>query len=115
MKRTTKKRRPMLDSLILITTEENFLNTEHTKTYDLIDRGMAITDATLDRERRDEKELSSALKELEHLHHLEKYYQDSTQAMVFLRSEFQDTYTKFTSEQHLFTIGIDLKGRGEVV
>jgi hypothetical protein len=39
---------------------------------------MAITDATLDRERRDEKELFAALKELEHLRHLEKYYQDST-------------------------------------
>jgi hypothetical protein len=68
--------------------------------------GMAIMDATLDRERRDEKELSAALKELEHLHHLEKYYQDSTQATVFLRSEFQDAYAKFMNERHLFTAGI---------
>jgi hypothetical protein len=37
---------------------------------------MAIMDATLDRERRDEKDLSTTLKELEHLFHLEKYYQD---------------------------------------
>jgi hypothetical protein len=58
---------------------------------------MAITDATLDRARRDEKELVVVLKDLEHLCHLEKYYQDSTQAMVFLRSEFQDAYAKFTN------------------
>jgi hypothetical protein len=106
MKRTTKKRRLTLDSSILITTEEKLLSTEHTKTSELIGAGMAITDATLDRERRDEKELATTLKELEHLRHLEKYYQDSTQATVFLRSEFQDAYAKFTSERHLFTAGI---------
>lgn len=78
MKRTTKKRRLTLDSSILITKEEKLLNTEHAKTSELIDAGMAITDAKLDRARRDEKELATALKELEHLNHLEKYYQDST-------------------------------------
>jgi hypothetical protein len=106
MKRTTKKRRLMLDSLILITTKEKFLSTEHAKTSELIDAGMAIRDATLDTSRRDEKELVDALKELEHLLHLEKYYQDSTQAIVFLRSEFQDAYDKFMNERHLFTIVI---------
>jgi hypothetical protein len=99
MKRTKNKRRITLDSSILITTEEKLLNTEHGKTFELIDVGMAIIDAMLDRERRDEKEL-------EHLLHLEKYYQDSTQATVSLRSEFQNSYTKFTSERHLFTTGI---------
>jgi hypothetical protein len=98
MKRTTKKRRLTLDISILITTEEKLLNIEHAKTYEIIGAGMAITEATLDRERRDEKELAVALKELEHLHHLEKYYQDSTHAMVFLRSESQEAYKKFTSE-----------------
>jgi hypothetical protein len=39
---------------------------------------MEIIDATLDRERKDEEELATTLKELEHLRHLEKYYQDST-------------------------------------
>jgi hypothetical protein len=68
---------------------------------------MAIIDATLDRERRDEKELANTLKELDHLHQLEKYYQDSTQATMFLRSEFQDAYDKFMNERHLFTTGID--------
>jgi hypothetical protein len=49
---------------------------------------MAIIDATLDRERKYEEELAVALKELEHLCHLKKYYQDSTQATVFLRIQF---------------------------
>lgn len=106
MKRTTNKIRFMLGRSILITTKEKLLNTKHTNTSELTDAGMAITDATLDRTRRDEKELVVALKQLEHLRHLEKYYQDSMQAMVFFRSEFQDAYVKFTNEQHLFTTGI---------
>ena len=105
MKRTTKKRSLMLYISILITTDEKMISTEHAKTSELIGTGMAITDATLDRVRRDEKEVAAAL-ELEHLRHLEKYYQDSTQATVFLRSEFQDAYAKFTNEQHLVTVGI---------
>jgi hypothetical protein len=103
MKRTTKKRRLTLDSSILINKEEKLIITEHAKTSKLISTGMAITDATLDRARKDEEELAAAIKELEHLCHLEKYYQDSTQDMVFLRIEFQDAYCKFTSERHLFT------------
>jgi hypothetical protein len=43
--------------------------------------------------------------DLEHMRHLEKYYQDSTQAMVFLRSEFQYAYAKFMNERHLFIAG----------
>jgi hypothetical protein len=78
MKRTTKKRRLPLDHSILITTEEKLISTEHTKTSKLIDAWMEIIDATLDRVKKDEKELVVVLKELEHLHHLMKYYQDST-------------------------------------
>jgi DNA repair ATPase RecN len=103
MRRTTKKRRLTLDSTLLITTKETLLNTENAKTTELIGVGMAITDATLDREKRDEKELVSAKKELDHLCHLAKYYQDSTQAVVFLRSEFRETYAQFTNERNLFT------------
>jgi hypothetical protein len=51
MKRTTKKRRLTLDSSILATMEEKFLSTEHAETSELIDTGMAITDAMLDRAR----------------------------------------------------------------
>jgi len=68
----------MLDSSILIITEDTLLNTKHTKTYELIRIGMVITNATLDRAKRDEKKLTVSLKELDHLRHLEKYYQDST-------------------------------------
>jgi hypothetical protein len=103
MKRTTEKRRLTLDSSFLITIEEKLLNTKHTKMSKLIDRGMDITDATLDRERREKMELATTLKELEHMCHLEKYYQDSTQATMFLRSEFQDAYDKFMNERYLFT------------
>jgi hypothetical protein len=59
---------------------------------------MAITNATLDRSIRDEKDLATALKELEHLRHLEKCYQDSTQAIVFLRTELQYAHEKFINE-----------------
>jgi hypothetical protein len=46
MERTIKKRRITLDCSILITIEENMINTEHAKTSELIDAGMEITDAT---------------------------------------------------------------------
>jgi hypothetical protein len=58
VQRTTKKRRITLDRSILITTEEHLINTEHAKTSELIDAGMEITDATLDRAKRDEEEWS---------------------------------------------------------
>jgi hypothetical protein len=78
MKRTTKKRRLTVDNSILITTEEKLISTEHARMSELIGAGMAITDATLDRARKDEEELATMRMDLEHLHHLEKYYQDST-------------------------------------
>jgi hypothetical protein len=106
IQRTTKKRRITLDRSILITTEEHLINTEHAKTFKLIGAGMEITDATLDRDKRDEKELAATLKELEHLHHLAKYYQDTTQAVVYLRNEFKEAYNKFTDKRHLFTTRI---------
>jgi hypothetical protein len=81
-------------------------NITHTQHSELIDTGMEFIDATLYREKRDEEELSAAMKELEHICHLVKYYQDTTQAAVFLRSEFQEAYSKFMDERHLFTIRI---------
>jgi hypothetical protein len=88
MKRTTKKRRLTLDSSILITIEENLIRMDHAKMSELIDVDMEIMDANLDRAKKDEEELATVLKELEHLRHLEKYYQDSTQATMFLRNKF---------------------------
>jgi hypothetical protein len=81
VQRTTKKRRITLDRSILITTEENLINTENARTSELIGVGMAISDATLDRAKRDEKELAATLKELEHLRHLDEYYKGTTQTM----------------------------------
>jgi hypothetical protein len=66
-----------------------------------------ISDNTLERAKKDEKELAITLKELEHLHYLAKYYQDTTQATGYLRSEFKEAYCKFTNERHLFTAKID--------
>jgi len=57
MKRTTKKRRLTLDISFFIITEEKLISTEHVKTSELIGVGMAIIDATLDRESKDEEEL----------------------------------------------------------
>jgi hypothetical protein len=74
MRRKTKKRRLMLDSMLLITIEEKMLSTENLKTTELIGVGMAMTDATLDRAKWDKKELATTKKELDHLHHLVKYY-----------------------------------------
>jgi hypothetical protein len=74
---------------------------------ELIGAGMEITNVTLDRARKDEEDMTAALKVLEKLRHLDKYYQESTQATVILRSKFQDSYNKFMSERHLFTAGID--------
>jgi hypothetical protein len=74
MNRTTKMMSLTLDNSIIITTEEKLINTEHAKTPELIGAGMEIIDTTLDRVRKDEEDLDDALKELDHLLHLEKYY-----------------------------------------
>jgi len=92
MRRTIKKRNITLDSTLFITTEETLFDTERPKMTELIGAGMAITDATLDREKRDERELDSMKKELNHLHHQAEYYQNSTQAVVLLKCEFQEMY-----------------------
>jgi hypothetical protein len=106
IQRTMKKRRITLDRSILITTEEDLINTENARTSELIDVGMAISDATLDRAKRDEKELVVTLKELDHLCHLDEYYKGTTQTTVYLRSEFEVAYNRFTHERHLFTAKI---------
>jgi hypothetical protein len=62
MRRRTKKRRLMLDSTLLIMKEETLLNTENANTIELTGVGMDITNATLDREKRDEKELTATKK-----------------------------------------------------
>jgi hypothetical protein len=62
MKRTVKKRKLTLDNTLFITMEETLFDTEHAKMTELIGAGMAITDATLDREKKDEEEATSMRK-----------------------------------------------------
>jgi hypothetical protein len=76
VERMTKKRRSMLDITLLITTEERLLDTKNAKIIELIRECMAITDATLDRERKNEREVATMKKELDHLHHQVEYYQN---------------------------------------
>jgi hypothetical protein len=52
--------------------------------------------------------LFTTLKELEHLHHLFEYYKGTTQTTVYLRSDFEEAYTQFKKERHLFTKKIDV-------
>jgi hypothetical protein len=85
IQRTAKKRRITLDHSILVTTEENLINTADTRTSELIGMGKSLSDATQDRARRDEKELATTLKELEHLRHLSEYYKGTTQTDIFKR------------------------------
>lgn len=54
MNRTTRKRRLTLYRFILIIIEEKLTSTEHAKKSELIGTGMDITNATLDRVRKDE-------------------------------------------------------------
>jgi hypothetical protein len=49
---------------------------------------MAISSTTIDREREYEWEVDSMKRELEHLRHQAKYYQDTTQEIIFIRVEF---------------------------
>jgi hypothetical protein len=103
IQRTVKKRRITLDHSILVTTEENLINISYAQMTELIDMGKALLDDTLDRARRDEKELATVLKELEHLHHLAEYYKGATQTTVYLKGEFRGVYNEFKKERHLLT------------
>jgi hypothetical protein len=40
---------------------------------------------------------------LDHLQHKEEYYQNLTQAVVLLKSDFLEIYAQLTSERDLFT------------
>ena len=69
MRRTIKKRKLTLDITLFITKEEMLFDTESAKMTELIGAGVAITDATLDRVKRDEREVVGMNKELDHLRH----------------------------------------------
>jgi hypothetical protein len=61
-KRTVKKRKLTLDRTMFITMEETLFDTEHAKMTKLIRDGMAIMNATLNRENKDEEEAVSMRK-----------------------------------------------------
>jgi hypothetical protein len=63
-------------------------DTENAKMTKLIGAGMAINDVTLDREKKDEREVATMKKELDHLRHQAEYYHNSRQEVVLLKSEF---------------------------
>jgi hypothetical protein len=107
MRRIAKKIWLMLDNKHIITTEETLLDTENAKMTKLIRAGRAINYAMLDREKRDENELVSMKKELDHVCHQAEYYQNSTRVVVLLKSEFRETYAHFTIERNLFSACID--------
>ena len=73
---------------------------------ELIRVGMAINDATLVKEKRDESEVATMRKELDHLRHQVEYYPNSTQAVELLKSEFWEMYAQFKKERDLFTAQI---------
>jgi hypothetical protein len=66
--------------------------------------GKALSDATLNKARRDKKELDATLKELEHLRHLAEYYKGATKTVVYLKGEFRGVYNKFKKERHMLTV-----------
>jgi predicted RNA-binding protein len=95
-----------LDQSILITIEENLINTADDHASELIGVGKSLSDAAQDRARRDEKELADTLKELEHLRHLAEYYKGATQTVVYLKDEFDRVYNEFKKERHLLISNI---------
>jgi hypothetical protein len=62
MRRTTNKRKLTLNNTLLITTKETLFDTKNAKRNELIGACMAITDANLGRERRDEREIATMKK-----------------------------------------------------
>jgi hypothetical protein len=106
VQRTAKKRKITVDHSILVTTEENLINTADARTSELIGMGRALSDAAQDRARRDERELADTLKELEHLRHLVEYYKGATQTATYLKSEFSGVYNEYKKERNLLTENI---------
>jgi hypothetical protein len=95
-----------MDHSILVTTEERLIKTTDARTYELIGMGRSLSDATHDRARRDEIELTNTLKEAEHLHHILEYYKGTTRTRTYLKSEFSIFYNKYKKERTLLTRNI---------
>ena len=95
-----------MDQSIVVTTEENLINTTYSRTSELIGVGKSLSNVAQDRARRDEKELVDTREELEHLRHLVKYYKGATETTAYMKEEFNGVYNKFKKERHLLTENI---------
>ena len=95
-----------MDQSIVVTTEENLINIAYTRMSEQFGVGKSLSDATQDRAGRDEKEPVNTQEDLEHLHHLVKYYKGATQTTVYLKDEFNGVYNEFKKERHLLTENI---------
>jgi hypothetical protein len=82
------------------------INTSDARTFELISVGKELSDATLDRAKRDEKELVCTLMEREHLRHLAEYYKGTTETAMYLKGEFKEVYNDFKKERYLLTAKI---------
>jgi hypothetical protein len=119
------KIRISLDHSILVTTKENLINIADARMSKLISVGKALSDSTLDRARRDEKELAATLKELKYLCHLFKYYKGAMHIILYLRGEFVGAYNEFKKERNMLMENIvpgghshgthDMQGDGAMV
>jgi len=91
-----------MDSVVMITTEENLLDSRQSKVRELLGDGMAISSATNDKEREDVWEDESMREELVHLRHHIEYYQDTTQEVRFIRGYLKEIYNQFKSKREVF-------------
>jgi hypothetical protein len=82
--------------------EETLLDARKSRVSDLLGVGMAISSATIDREREDEREDDSMRAELVQLRHQVEYYGDTTQEIRFIRDEIREIYSQLKSEREDF-------------
>jgi hypothetical protein len=87
---------------MVITTEETLLDAKKDKVSELLGEGMAISHATIDRAKEDEREVDSMRRELENIRHQVDYYKDTTQAVMILRDEFLGEYGRYKLGRDIF-------------
>jgi hypothetical protein len=80
---TSRKRNLTLDSAMVITIEENLLDSKNAKLHELLGEGMTISHATIEKDKEDEMEVDAMRRELETIRHQDDYYKDTTQAIIF--------------------------------
>jgi hypothetical protein len=80
---------------MILTIEETLLDAKKAKVSEFLGVGMAISHATIDQAKVDEREVDAMRKELESLRHQAYYYKDTTQAMMILRAYFLEEYGRY--------------------